>query len=276
MDFMRKECVTSLLIATIAAAACARDQSRQATDTASILPAPPALGATSAPSAPSATAPAQGDIVIDSVTGTNPLVIHGRARTFENAISARVLDGDGKVIQEVHGMSHGGEMGQHNPFDLAVWLLRDPGAHLTVQALDYSARDGSEIGLTSRHLEIPPVRVDATVWFTSTDCTTKSFTRRVPPATAHARLVAEMLIAGPTDDEKRSGAYQSFPQGSQLNRIGLNAGVLTADFNDALQHVGGACTSRALREAITKTLTLPGVKEVVISAGGSRDLALLP
>jgi hypothetical protein len=216
------------------------------------------------------------DIYIDSVTAANPIVVFGRARTFENAISARALDAGGKVIQEVHGMSSGGEMGRHNPFVLRVWLVRDPGPRVTAQAFDYSAKDGSIVGLTSREVTMPPARTNATVYFSSTDCTTKPFTRRVPPAVATARLLAEMLVAGPTADEKRAGAYQSFPQGSAVNSVTIRDGVLTVDFNARLQNVGGACTGRALREAITKTLTLPGVRQVVITAAGSRDLALQP
>jgi len=219
---------------------------------------------------------AERDIYIDSVVAANPVIVYGRARTFENVVSARVLDSRGDTIQEVHGMSSGGEMGQHNPFALRVWLVRDPGPRITAQAFDYSAKDGSVVGLTSREVTIPAARTTATVYFTSTDCTTKAFTRAVPPATAKARLLAEMLVQGPSAEEKRADAYQSFPQGSAVNSVVIRDGVLTVDFNERLQNVGGACTARALRDAITKTLMLPGVKQVVITAAGSRELALQP
>jgi len=253
-------------------AACGRPDRRAPRESARAGHTTAAAVDTSRPARPVATQ----DIYIDSVIAGNPVVIYGRARTFENAISARVLDARGDTIQEVHGTSTGGEMGQHNPFTLRAWLVRDPGPRITAQAFDYSAMDGSVIGLTSRDVAIPPGRRSATVFFTSTDCTTKPFARNVPPAVASARLLAEMLVAGPTADERRADAYQSFPHGSAVNTVALRDGVLTVDFNERLQNVGGACTARALRDAITKTLSLPGVKQVVITAAGSRELALQP
>ncbi|MGZ8851164.1 MAG: GerMN domain-containing protein [Thermoanaerobaculia bacterium] len=53
--------------------------------------------------------------------------------------------------------------------------------------------------------------------------------------------------------------------------------MLTVDFNERLQNVGGSCTVTAIRESVTKTLQrLPTVKKVVITAGGSEKLALQP
>src|SRR5688500_13159636 len=54
------------------------------------------------------------EIYIDSVTGTNPLVTFGRARTFENTVQVRVRDASGREIVEVFTTSTG-EMGHHNP-----------------------------------------------------------------------------------------------------------------------------------------------------------------
>jgi spore germination protein GerM len=87
----------------------------------------------------------------------------------------------------------------------------------------------------------------------------------------------EMLVAGPTASEKAAGAFASVPPRTQVNSVTRTDSVVTVDFSEPMQHVGGACTSRALRDAITRTLThLPGVKSVVITAAGSRDLALNP
>jgi Immunoglobulin-like domain of bacterial spore germination/Sporulation and spore germination len=272
---MRIPAVCALVVA-IGLASCDAPSRRQTQDTARTHPAFDTTRPAPAPTAAPVAAPARPDVEIDSVSRGNPVIVYGHARTFENAVSARVLDAHGALIQEVHGMSTGGEMGQHNPFALPVWLLRDPGTRITAQAFDYSAKDGAIIGLTSRVVDVPPARIAATVHLVSTDCSTKPFTRSVPPAAAPARLLAEMLVAGPIADEKRTGAYQAFPERSAVNTVTIRDSVLTVDFNEPLRHVGGACTARALREAITKTLMLPGVRQVVITSAGSRELALLP
>lgn len=216
------------------------------------------------------------EIYIDSVTSTNPLVVHGRARTFENTVQVRARDARGNVITEVFETSVG-EMGHHNPYVAQLWLVRDPGPHVTVEAFEYSAMDGSVRSLTSKRVEMPATRTKLTLLF-ATDCTrTAPFTRDVPSTVSVARLLAEMLVAGPTDTEKTAGASAPFPRRSRVNSVVLRGGDLTVDFNEALQNVGGSCAAQAIRESVTQTLSrLPAVKRVVITAAGSQKLALQP
>lgn len=217
------------------------------------------------------------EIYIDSVTSTNPLVVKGRARTFENTVQVRARDARGNVITEVFETSVG-EMGHHNPYAAQLWLVRDPGPHVTVEAFEYSAMDGSVRSLTSKRVDIPATRTKLTLMFATDDCTsTAPFTRDVPPTVSVARLLAEMLVAGPTDTEKTAGASASFPRRSRVNSVVLRGGELTIDFNEALQNVGGSCAAQAIRESVTRTLSgLPAVNRVVITAAGSRELALQP
>jgi len=234
-------------------------------------PAPPAP----APVHPTP-APEQ-NIYLDDVTPGNPVLVKGRARTFENAVSIRARDANGAVIAEEHVTSVG-EMGQHNPFTAEVWLVRDPGSRITIEALEYSAKDGSEQSLVSRTIaqHLDPIAVKLV--FPLQDCTRfADFTRRVPKSVAMARLLVEALLAGPIDAEKSAGASSPFPQGSNVRSVVLRNGELTVDFNERLQNVGGSCAALAIRESVTRTLTqLPTVKRVVITAAGSRDLALQP
>ncbi len=110
------------------------------------------------------------------------------------------------------------------------------------------------------------------------DCIeTRPFTRVVPETPAVARLLVEALIAGPLPAEKAAGAVSPFPPGSDVNSVVLRDGVLTVDFNERLQNVGGSCAATAIRESVTRTLArLPAVKRVVITAAGSERLALQP
>src|SRR5687768_11477148 len=157
------------------------------------------------------------EIYIDSVTSTNPLTVQGRARTFENTVQVRARDANGGIITEVFETSVG-EMGHHNPYVAQLWLIRDPGSHVTVEAFEYSAMDGSVRSLTSQRVAIPAARTKLTLMFATDDCTrTASFTRDVPSTVSVARLLVEMLVAGPDDTEKAGGASAVFPRGSRVN-----------------------------------------------------------
>lgn len=217
------------------------------------------------------------EIYIDSVVPGNPLVVMGRARTFENTVQVRVLDASGETMTEVYETSVG-EMGNHNPFTARVWLGRDPGSHVTVQSFEYSAKDGSVRSLTSERVPIAAPRTEVAVDFATAECTeTKTFRRSAPSAVAVARLMVEILVAGPTAEERAQGATHPFPPGARVRSVNLRDGVLTVDFDERLQNVGGACKAQAIRTATTRTLArLPSVREVIITAGGSRDLALQP
>lgn len=217
------------------------------------------------------------EIYIDSVMPGNPLIVHGRARTFENTVQVRARDASGALITEVFTTSVG-EMGQHNPLRASVWLTRDPGARVTVEAFEYSAKDGSVRSLTSKAVDIPPARMPVTLVFTTSDCTTtKAFERSVPRTVSVARLVMEALVAGPTDAEKAAGASVVFPQGSRVNSVVMRDHSVTVDFNERLQNVGGSCAAQAINESVMQSLArLPGVGLGVITAGGSRDKALQP
>jgi hypothetical protein len=169
-------------------------------------------------------------------------------------------------------------MGHHNPYVAQLWLVRDPGRYVTVEAFEYSAKDGSVRSLTSRRVEIPPARIPLTLLFSTTDCTrTMPFTRQVPRTVATARLLVEMLVAGPDSAERKAGATSVFPRGSRVNSVVLRDGELTVDFNERLQNVGGSCAAQAIRASVEQTVSrLPAVRRVVITAAGNRELALQP
>ena len=237
-------------------------------------PAPSTKNETVAPPEREEPSPAK-EIYIDSVTSANPLVVTGRARTFENNVVLRVRDARGQLMLEDFTTS-AGEMGHHNPFEAQLWLVRDPGGRGTVDAFEYSAKDGSVRSLTSKTIDYDVEPIDAALVFPTKDCTEfAAFTRRVPKTQAMARLLVEALLAGPIASEQ--GASSPFPKGSDVKSVILRDGTLTVDFNERLQNVGGSCAALAIRESVTRTLSrLPAVKRVVITAEGSEALALQP
>jgi hypothetical protein len=197
----------------------------------------------------------------------NPLVVTGRARTFENNVVLRVRDAKGRLITETFTTSTG-EIGHHNPFRGAIWLTRDPGPSITVEALEYSARDGSERSLVSITRPFTVALAGVQLYLPNADCTgVVAHRRSIPKSISMARLLLEVLLAEPAP----------FPKDSRVESVHLRDGTLTVDFNERLQNVGGACAAQMIRQAVTRTLlTLPSVKKVVITAGGSESLALQP
>lgn len=225
-------------------------------------------------------APAGGavlNIYIDDVQVANPVVIAGRARTFENNVVLRVRDARGNLIAEGFTTATG-EMGQHSPYRGQIWLTRDPGGRITAEALEYSARDGSEQWVVRMEKVFPLENVEARLHFPDQNCTgVKPYVRRIPKSISMARLLVEALMAGPTADEKKRGASGPFPKGSAVQSVNLRDGVATVDFNERLQNVGGSCAAQMIRASVTETLkALPAVKSVRITAGGSESLALQP
>ena len=218
------------------------------------------------------------EIYIDSVVPSNPVVVSGRARTFENTVQVRARDAEGDIVAAEHVMSVG-EMGHHNPYTAQLWITRDPGPRLTVEAFEYSAKDGSVRSRTSKVVPYGVERMRLTLHLpVGTDCvSTRAFSRLVPKSVSMARLLVEALIAGADDAEKAAGAVSAFPRGSDVNSVVLRDGVLTVDFNERLRNVGGSCAATAIRHSVIRTLgQLPPVKRVVITAGGSEKLALQP
>jgi hypothetical protein len=220
-------------------------------------------------------APVERNIYLDGVEVANPVIVTGRARTFENNVSLRLRDARGALITETFTTSDG-EMGHHNPYRGTLWVTRDPGGRITAEALEYSAKDGSEQSRVSVTRPFPVETIDATLHWPDPNCTgVKPFPRRIPKSVSHARLLVETLVAGPLSSER--GATAPFPPGSSVQSVNLRDGVLTVDFNERLQNVGGACRAQMIRDSVTRTLqTLPSVKKVVITAGGSEALALQP
>lgn len=241
-------------------------------------PSPPLTETVSGTSAPPSVRPGaepERNITITGVEMGNPLVITGLARTFENNVVLRARAMDGAAITEGFTTATG-EMGQFSPYRGTLWLTREPGARVILEALEYSAKDGSETNLTRTEQAFDIVPVEATLYFPDQACTgVKPYVRRIPKSISMARLLAEALVRGPLKQER--GATNPFPEGSAVQSVVLRDGTLTVDFNERLQNAGGSCRAQMIRAAVTETMSrLPAVKKVVLTAGGSEKLALQP
>lgn len=266
---------TAIIVALVVTACAPRPEQPAAP---AQRPAPPSVETAPQPDVqPVSPADDQRNISIDAVQVANPVVVSGLARTFENSVSLRIRDAGGRVIAEKATVAVG-EMGQHNPYRDTLGITRDPGGEITVEALEYSARDGSEQSLVRVKKPFRVETIDAVLFFANDDCTAVAqYTRRMPKSISAARLLVEALMAGPTAQEQAAGARGSFPQGSAVASVNLRDGVLTVDFNERLQNVGGSCRTQMIRDSVTQTLLrLPNVKRVVITAAGSEELALQP
>jgi hypothetical protein len=131
-----------LIVALLACAACATPSRDAAVTSDTNAPA-----VSQAP--PADTTPRE--IYIDSVIPGNPLVVYGRARTFENNVQVRVRSAAGDSLAQRFTTSVG-EMGHHNPFVVEIPFANDPGPKLIVEAFEYSAKDGSIRSLIRREV----------------------------------------------------------------------------------------------------------------------------
>lgn len=221
--------------------------------------------------------PAASSVRIESITGTNPLLVRGIARTFENNVFLRVRAGSDTLVETT--TTAVGEMGQFSPWSKEIWLTRMPrGGRVTVEAIEHSAKDGSVSSIDSRDVVLPTDSMIVVLDF-PLDCTRfRGFQRTVPKTVSMARLLAEALVAGPTAAEIASGAGNAaFPRGSAVKSAILRDGTLTVDFNERLRNIGGSCAASAIRGSVTETMMrLPSVERVVITAEGSEKLALQP
>lgn len=251
---------TLALLAALAAAACSPQpaaelpQSAGEDATATVVETPP-----------------DRSVTITSVRAENPVIVEGTARTFENNVVIRLLDARGDLIRQT-ATTAVGDPGTFNPYRAEVLVTRDPGERLTVEAVEYSAKDGSLRSRDTRTVDYGVETIPVDLYFTDrspVDCS-KVFPNRteVPKTAGMARLLVIALMEHPRSP---------FPRGSDLQGVKIGNGVLTVDFNERLQNVGGSCAAQAIRASVEKTLLqLPTVERVVITAGGSEKLALQP
>jgi spore germination protein GerM len=143
-----------------------------------------------------------------------------------------------------------------------------------------SSEDGSEANKVSINLKLAPKKVF--LYFSNTkfdpnmnDCS------KVYPVIREVHIltdpgdVMQLLLQGPTEEEKEEGYTSQIPKEARINELSIKDGIAKIDFSNL--NPGGSCRVAAIRAEITETLKqFPEVKEVIISVDGNVEEALQP
>jgi hypothetical protein len=220
----------------------------------------------------------------------SPFEVAGIARVFENKISLKVINGKKQAIWTGFATANAKEVGTYGGFRTTINLSGaevTAGEQVELQVYQNSALDGKEIDkviIPLRLREIKPTKI-VEVYFGSAsspagkECeSVYALERHVPETEKLADIALVELLKGPTIKERQAGFYTSLPPEVSLNRLVIENGVASVDFNEALERgVAGSCRVQAIRTQIEKTLRqFPSVKEVVISINGRIEDILQP
>ena len=222
---------------------------------------------------------------------SSPLEISGEARGnwfFEASFPVRLVDENGKELASGIAEADGEWMTENFvPFKATLVFDRKTAKSGKLILLKANASDLEEL---DDSFAVPVVfsqgeTMVVKVFFsneesrTEMDCSVTSPRERVIAKTqAVARAAIELLLAGPTLEEKSAGYFTSINPSTKLNSISIQAGKARVDFDEKLeQAVGGSCRVSAIRSQIEDTLRqFPTVKEVVISVNGRTEDILQP
>ncbi len=102
--------------------------------------------------------------------------------------------------------------------------------------------------------------------------------RTVPKIQTPARKALELLLAGPTTEEKNQGFFTSINPDVKIESLTIENGTARVEFDEQLEfQVGGSCRVAAIRAEITQTLKqFPTVNNVIISIDGRTEDILQP
>ncbi len=217
---------------------------------------------------------------------SNPILVKGKARVFENTFAYALKDRAGHKLYEGSAMTNAPDAGLFGDFTIRIPVPNNAPKELIVEVFDYSAKDGSVIDLVSIPVELASsdktilkVFFNNNVWDPNITCVkTFSVEREVPKTQEVGYISLIELLAGPTKTEKSKSYTTSIPDGVKINSLIIKNGTAYADFNEALDYqIGGSCRVSAIRSQITATLKqFPTIKNVVISINGRTEDILQP
>ncbi len=214
---------------------------------------------------------------------TSPVTLAGEARTFEASVQIRIRDGNGVELARALTTALTPDTGVFGPFSASVQYPEPSTSQGFVEVFESSARDGSAINMVRIPVvfaaqEWTPVQLFFSPQTVDDDCSeTVPVTRRIPKTKAVGRAALEELLAGPTDEERRSfGVTTSIPVGVSVRSLVIRDSVAHADF-DRIIEAGGSCRVTAIRASVTRTLLqFPAIRSVVISVEDNVEEALQP
>jgi hypothetical protein len=225
-----------------------------------------------------------------------PFVVLGQARVFENMLSIRLVDpGTGELLYRTRKLlfqssvyANAPDVGQFGPFEQKIdYLIAKPaGEDVVLEAYDNSAKDGSEIDLVSIPLKLSLNETTTVkIFFNNSELDPEFSCNKVFPVQrliaktqTPARKALELLLEGPSQDEKNQEFLTSINSGVKIQSLTVQNGVAKVDFDEQLEYqVGGSCRVSAIRSQITETLKqFPTVENVLISINGRTEDILQP
>lgn len=237
-------------------------------------------------------ASASGNIIVSSLipdqTLSNPFVILGRGRAFENVINWRVRDERYEELASGFVMTNAEDAGLFGQFRIRAFFDEVPNTERGfVEVFTISPRDGSEQDKVSIPVQFETSRTALKVFFSNIvedpqalNCErVYPVTRRVVKTQNVAEAAVLELLKGVTAGERANGSRTSILPGTQLRTVNLEDGVLTVDFSRELVFaLAGSCQVQALVAQIDETLKQFDSVEVVriFVEGEDAELELQP
>ncbi|MEK7145816.1 MAG: Gmad2 immunoglobulin-like domain-containing protein [Patescibacteria group bacterium] len=219
----------------------------------------------------------------ENETVSNPIHLTGEARVFESQLSWRLKDVNGNILMEGHVMSQAADSGQFGDYE--VWIpvpaVTDP--HLTVEAFQYSAMDGSVIDLVSVPVLLDRIeKTDVQLYFHNDtldpeiSCTEVfPVPRSMAVSESAVRVAMLALLQGPSESEKESGYSTTIPFMTELKDINLKSdGTLIVDLKGSISYtpMAGSCLVGSIRAEIEQTaMQFATVKSVEILIDGEEN-----
>lgn len=107
----------------------------------------------------------------------------------------------------------------------------------------------------------------------SFDCSlVYSVDRIIPYTQAVATATLNELIKGPTAEEEKNGYFGVIPDGTKINSIKIENGILSVDFSKEVQSGGGSCSMASRTSSLSKTISqFSTVKSIKISVEGNSN-----
>lgn len=217
---------------------------------------------------------------------SNPIIVKGQARVFENTFSYVLRDKAGNKLYENNAMTDAPDAGIFGNYTVKIPVPVSAPKDLVVEVFEYSAKDGSVINLVRVPVELASQdKSTVKVHFSNskldpevTCIKTFPVERQIYKTQEPAFIALSELLNGPTQQETDAGYTTGINKGVRINSIKIENGTAYVDFNETLEAaVGGSCRVAAISWQIVNTLKeFPTVKNVVISINGRTEDILQP
>ncbi len=217
---------------------------------------------------------------------SNPIIVKGQARVFENTFVYALKDKAGNELYKNYAMTDAPDMGLFGNYTVKIPVPVFAPKDLVVEVFEYSAKDGSVTNLVRVPVELASQEKSTVkIHFTNsrldpefTCVKTFPVERQIYKTQEVAFVALSELLNGPTQQETNAGYITSINKGVRINSIKIEKGTAYVDFNETLEAaVGGSCRVAAISWQIVNTLKeFPTIKNVVISINGRTEDILQP